>query len=97
MEGVDRGGAVLGTAEAALQSTALWGRRDLDGKQLAAFSAGDDAGVAGHHDRAGAAGECLLLRGVPCGDSDPERYSERGVEPAAVGDLGSGDAIRDIV
>src|SRR5690348_4094063 len=48
-----------------------------------------------NHDRAGAARQRLLLRGVSCGDSDPERDFERSVEPAAVGDLGSRDAIRD--
>jgi len=86
---------VLGAAAAALQLFAYGSRTDLGGENLAAFSAGHDAGVAGNYDRAGVACERLLLRGVLGGDSDPELHFERGVEPAAVGHLGGRDAICD--
>ena len=97
MEGIDRGGAILGAATAALQCFAIRGLRDLGGEDVAAFSPSDDAGVAGDHDGAGATGERLLLRGVSCGYFDTKRDFERSVEPATVGYLGRGDAIRNTV
>ena len=97
MERSDGGGAILGAAAAGLQCLAVRGLRDLGGKQLAAFSAGNDAGVAGNHGGAGAAGERLLLRRLLRRNPDPERYLQYVVEPAAVGRLGARDAIRDIV
>ena len=97
MERADGSGAILGTAAAALQLVAVRGRRELGCEIVAAFSPGDDSGVAGDHDGAGAAGERLLLRSVPCGDFDTERDFEHGMEPATVGGLGRGDAVRDIV
>ena len=97
VERVAGGGEILGAASAALQLVAVRRGHDLACEDLAAFPASDDDRVAGNHDGAGAAGERLLLRGIPCGDSDPERHDQYIVEPAAMGDLGRGDAIRDIV
>src|SRR5690349_359385 len=71
-EGTNRGGAVLGAAAVGLQCVAVRGLRDLGRENMAAFSSGDDPGVAGDHDRAGVAGERLLLRRVPWRNPDPE-------------------------
>src|SRR5262249_40991852 len=94
-EGANRRGTVLGAAPLALQLFAFRRRCDLAGKNVATFSPCDDLGVTRDHDRAGAACECLLLRGVPRGASDSERQRQRGLEPPAVGRLGRRNVVRD--
>jgi len=95
VEGAEGRSTILGTAAAALQSAAVRGRRALGGEDMAAFPLGDDAGVAGNHDRFGVARECLLQRGVSCGNVDPECYEQRIVEQATVGRLGGGNTASD--
>lgn len=97
MERSDRGGTILGAAAASLQLAAVRRCCDLGRELVAAFSASDDVRSVGNHDGAGAAGQRVLLRGVPGGNFNTERNFQRVLEPATVGNLGGGDAARDIV
>src|SRR5215470_19165242 len=89
MERADGGGAILGAAPAALQFAALHRRGYLGCEDVAAFPTGYEPGGSGNHDRAGVARQSLLLRCLSCGNSDPKRRDQRGMEPAALGALDS--------
>ena len=95
MERADQRGALLGAAPTALQLVTPRGRRDLGGKDLAAFPPGNEPRVTWGRDGSGAARESLLLRRLSRRNPVSQCHEQLGVESATLGHLGGGHAAGD--
>ena len=91
--GVCGGGEILGAATGDLQPGAHWRSGGVGGIQLAAFSADDAVAGVVIFGGDGAAGECVLLRGVCSGVRDARIGGAIGRDAMALGIVGVGNVV----